>query len=419
MSPAERASRAGERLLNVIVVNDFAAVTGGADRVAVTEAAGLAGRGHRVTVVAGHGQADPELVAAGVEVRSTRQLTILDDPNRPRAMARGIWNPASAALLTEVLGAADPRSTVVHFHGFTKVLSASVVRAAVRSGVPTVATLHDYFAACPNGGFFNYPRDEVCHLVPLSARCITTNCDARSYSHKVWRVARAAVQRGVGTMPRGVGHFIAPSGFAADILRPFLPDSAQLHIVSNPIPAPRLPAVDVSQNDRFLYVGRLTRDKDPLTFAKAAAKAHIQAVFAGAGEDADSIQTVCPAAELAGWLDSQGVLARMRASRALVCPSSWYEVQPLVPLEAAAQGVPAIVSDAGAFREAVADEETGLWFRSGDADDLATKLTRLHSDPDLASRLGRAAYERFWAEDWSVETHVSRLESLYRAAISP
>jgi glycosyltransferase involved in cell wall biosynthesis len=412
------ASAAAVQPMNVIVVNDFATITGGADRVALTEATALAERGHRVTLVAGHGEPAPGLLAAGVEVRSTGQPTTLGDPSRLRAISRGIWNPVSASLLEAVAAAADPRSTIVHVHGFTKVLSSSVIRSALNARLPVVATLHDYFVACPNGGFFNYQRNEVCHLVPLSPRCIATNCDARAYSHKAWRVTRAAVQRRLGAMPAGVRHFISPSNFAAEILRPYLPASAALHILANPISVPQMPPVDVSRNRGFLFLGRLQRDKDPLTFARAAKQAGVKAVFAGTGEDETAVRRANPASELTGWLDPQDVLEKVRAARALVCPSSWYEVQPLVPLEAAAQGVPAVVSDAGAFREAVADGETGLWFRSGDADDLAAKLARLDREPELAARLGRAAHERFRAEDWGVETHVSRLESIYRMALA-
>jgi glycosyltransferase involved in cell wall biosynthesis len=404
--------------VHVIIANDFAEITGGTDKVALDEAAGFAARGHRVTLIAGQGRPSPELLAAGVDVRLTDQSAIIDDPSRLRAATQGIWNMTSAALVADVAATADPNAAVIHIHGFSKVLSSSAVRAAVRSGLPTVATLHDYFAACPNGGFYNYQRDHVCHLVPLSARCVATNCDARAYSHKVWRVSRAVVQRSVGQMPRGVRELIAPSHFAADVLRPFLPASARLRVLSNPIPIARREPVDVSSNRPFVFVGRMTRDKDPRTFARAAMIAGVETVFVGEGEDRESIGRLNPEAELTGWLDPERVLERVRGARALVCPSSWYEVQPLVPLEAAAQGVPAIVSDAGAFREAVADERTGLWFRSGDADDLAAKLGRLDAEPELAAQFGRTAYERFWSEDWSLETHLDRLESVYRDARS-
>jgi len=401
----------------VIIINDFAAVVGGVEKIAIIEAAGLAERGHRVTMVVGHGEPASELAEAGVSVRDTGQLTTLGDPNRLRAAARGIWNRKSAALVRELAGRADSERAVVHVHGFTKVLSASVIRAAVDSGLPVVATLHDYFATCPNGAFFIYPRGEIWHLTPLSARCVATNCDARGYSHKLWRVARSAVQQRFGAMPARLSDFITPSRFAADILKPFLPAHARVHILPNPVPEPKMTPVEVSRNGAFVFVGRLQRDKGPVTFAQAARAAQVPAVFVGAGEEAGAVSRAYPDAELMGWLNSAGVRSTIRTARAVISASLLYETQGLTPLEAAAHGVPAVVSDVSAARETVVDGVTGMWFRSGDVDDLAEKLTTLDREPELASRLGGAAYQRFWSAQWDLPTHLDQLEGIYRAAL--
>ena len=104
----------------------------------------------------------------------------------------------------------------------------------------------------------------------------------------------------------------------------------------------------------------------------------------------------------------------VRGARAVVNASLIYETQGLTLLEAAAEGVPAIVSDSSVAREAVEDNATGLWFKAGDADDLAEKLIALHRDPDLAARLGRAAYERFWSQPPDIPSHLDQLERIYR-----
>jgi glycosyltransferase involved in cell wall biosynthesis len=402
--------------LNVVVINDFAAVTGGSDRVALAEAAGLAQRGHRVTLIAGHGEPGPETTAAGIAVRTTGQPTTIADPHRLRAAGRGIWNRAASALVREVLAEPTRGPTVVHIHGFTKVLSASVVRAAVRSGRPVVATLHEYFAACPNGGFFNYQTDEICPLDPLSASCVTTHCDARSYSHKLWRVARSSVQRSLGQMPSGVRQLIVPSPTAGQVLGRFLPPESRLHVLPNPVPSVRRPPADPGGNVSFVFIGRLDHDKGPTLFAQAARRAGVPAVFVGAGEEAAAVREAYPQAELTGWIDDDGVQAALRAARALVNASLWYETQGLSAVEAAAHGVPAVVPDLGALRDVVADGETGLWFRGGDAGDLTIKLRRLAQDDELTNTLGRAAYERFWSGSWDMETHLDRLEAVYAEA---
>jgi glycosyltransferase involved in cell wall biosynthesis len=403
--------------MDVIIINDFAAITGGSDRVALAEAVGLARRGHNVTLVAGSGAPQAELLEAGVAVRTTGQPTTLGDPRRLHAAARGIWNRASAALVRDVTATVDAGRALIHVHGFTKVLSASVIRASVRSGLPMIVTLHDYVVACPNGGFFNYPRGEACTLTPLSARCVATNCDARAYSHKLWRVGRAVVQRWPGEMPAGVGDFIAPSRLAADTMRPFLPAGVRVHVMPNPIDAARMPPADPAANAAFVFVGRLQHDKGPVVFARAAREAGVPAVFVGAGDQAEAIRRTYPDAELTGLLNSDGVRAAMRSARAVVNPSLVYETHGLVALEAAAEGVPTVVSSISVAREAVADGVSGLWFRAGDVDDLADKLATLRRDSGLAQRLGRAAYERFWAEPRDLATHLDRLERIYCAAL--
>lgn len=403
--------------LSVVVINDFASVTGGSDRVALAEAGGLARRGHRVTLIAGQGTPSEQLLGSSVAVRTSGQPSLAEDNLRLRAAARGIWNSQAGSLVSETLRGLDPGRTVVHLHGFSKVLSASVVRAAVRSGLPTVATLHDYFAACPNGGFYNYQTGQVCHLEPLSMRCVATHCDARSYSHKLWRVGRAGIQRWIGSMPSGVSHLIVPSPTAGEILRPYVPRGSQLHVLPNAVSAVRLPASEPSSNASFVFIGRLAHDKGPTLLARAARQAGVPVTFVGSGDDLDLVRRLHPEAEVTGWIDHDRVQDVLRRARALVNSSLWYETQGLSALEAAAHGVPAVVPDHGALRDVVADGQTGLWFRNGDVDDLAAKLGRLAEDGALVDRLGRTAYERFWSGHWDLDTHLDRLEAVYRAAL--
>ena len=404
--------------LDVIVLNDFATIAGGTDQVALAEASGLARRGHRVTLLAGAGEPDPELLRSGVRVCSTGQPSTLADPNRARAAARGIWNRAPASIVRRLAAEAAGRPAVVHLHGYTKVLSASVVRAAVASGLPTVATLHDYFAACPNGAFFNYQSEELCPLTPLSPRCVATNCDARAYSHKLWRVGRAAVQRGPGRMPRGVGDFVAPSRSAANVIAPFLPGAARVHIVPSPVTVRREPPAAVADNRAFVLVGRLQRDKGATLFARAAREANVPAIFVGEGEEADAVRAALPDAELTGWVEPDRVREIIRGARAVINPSLVHETQGLTVLEAAADGVPAIVSDGSVARESVSDGVTGLWFRRGSVDALADRLRRLQADGDAAARLGAAAYEWFWSQERGLDAHLDGIEAVYRTALS-
>src|SRR5262249_55695346 len=151
------------------------------------------------------------------------QHDVWGDPNRVRAAGHSIWNHKAATRMRELLSAMDPTQTVVHLHSWTKALSSSVTRAATSMGFRVVLTLHDFLSVCPNGTFFNYAKGERCHLHPLSQACISTNCDARSYSHKLWRVGRQMVQTSVGHLPPEAGDFVTISEASDRVFGPFLP----------------------------------------------------------------------------------------------------------------------------------------------------------------------------------------------------
>jgi glycosyltransferase involved in cell wall biosynthesis len=194
-----------------------------------------------------------------------------------------------------------------------------------------------------------------------------------------------------------------------------MPPGTVFHRVDNPIAVARAPVPGDAPGD-FLFVGRISTEKGAPIFAEAARRAGVRAVFVGDGPERAELAARYPEAEMRGWRDAAGVQALMRQARALVFPSVWYEGQPLTVYESLACGTPVIVSDACAGREAVTDGETGFWFRSGDPDALAAHLRRL-SDDTLAARMGRAAYDRYWAAPLSLDAHLDRLGDVYETVL--
>lgn len=403
--------------LTIVIVNDFAHVQGGASQVALRSAQALADRGHSVHLVTAVGPVSPEF-SPNVTVWSTQQQEIATDSSRLRAAVQGLWNAPAAALIRRVLRGHDPRTTLVHIHGWTKALSSSVVRAAVRCGVPVVATLHDYFSVCPNGGLFHYPKAELCRFTPMARACLASQCDKSGYGHKVWRVARQTIQARIGLMPSGLRACIVPSAFCHALLRPFLPSRVPLYVQSNMIDVDRQPPVAVRSNRAFMMVGRLSREKGPDIFAQASRDLPdgYEAVFVGDGDCRGQIAALNSRAHITGWCAADEVQRHLDRARALVFPSRLFEVQPLAVLEAAARGIPAIVADTSAARDQVHDGSTGLWFRSGDARDLADKLGRMTGDG--VGEMGRAAYEAYWRHPLTVTAHVVGLEDIYQSVLN-
>lgn len=403
--------------MQVVVVNDFAHVNGGAASVAIASAVGLARRGHKVTFFSAVRPLDSGLSAAGVEVICTGQHEILKDPNRIRAACQGVWNSTASRELDRIIASAHPEDTIVHLHGWTKALSASVVRRASDLGFKTICTLHDYFIACPNGGFFDYRSLSHCHRTPLSYQCVARNCDSRSYGHKLWRVLRHYVQLKMAHLPQGIDAFIVLSHLSHELLRPYIPEQAWCFEIPNPIDIPREAPVEVERNQQFLMIGRLAPEKGGALFARAARECGLQVTFVGNGPSRSEIESEYPAAKVTGWLSQQHVSAYFAKARAIVLPSLWYEAQPLAVMEAAARGVPAIVSDGCGGAESVANGLNGLLFKNGNVESLSAALHIL-SDGSVAMRLGRNAYERYWTAPPSLDRHVCLLENAYRSILN-
>jgi glycosyltransferase involved in cell wall biosynthesis len=399
--------------MNVIILNDFGYANGGVSQVALTSALELARHPCKVTFFCAVGPAAVELTASGIDVVVLGQEEILKDQNRLRAAGRGIWNSRAAQELGTILDRLDPTDTVVHLHSWTKALTASVTRTALDRGFRMICTLHDYFSVCPNGGFFNYPAREICHLKPLSVACVRSNCDQRSHFHKLWRVARQTVTQSRGQIPGGIHGFLAPSNLCLDVLRPFLPVTAILRKLPNPHDVPRLDFADPGASDTFVAVGRLAREKGMDLFARAASSLGVPAKFVGDGECRAEVQALAPHARITGWLSHADVIPQIRSSRAMVFPSLLYETQGMTVWEAASQGIPAIVPDSCAAREGVVDGVTGFWFRGGDWRDLAAKIDLLARDPQRAQKMGRAAYEHFWRNPMTPRRHAAELIGFY------
>lgn len=401
--------------LTVVVLNDFCHVQGGASKVAIDEAIGLANSGIDVVFVGAVGPICDELRAAPLRVECLDQPQLLDVGKNPGVMLQGLWNHKAAVRVREILRQLAPARTIVHLHGYTKALTTSPVRAARALGFPVVCTLHDFFAACPNGAFFDYGKATPCPRRALSLGCVAAHCDKRAYTHKLFRVARGYLQRLLGQFPAAVEHYISLSERSAAILAPYLPKRAHLYPLPNVVGVSEAPPVAAEKNSTILYVGRLDEEKGVRLLARTAADLGLQVTFVGDGPLRQEVEAL-PGLTVTGWVEPEEVQAHLATARCLVFPSLWYETYGLTVSEAAARGVPAIVSDISAAAERIEQGVTGWRFRSGDAEDLARCL-KLAVDDQQIGKAGLAAYRRYWEEAQTPRSHADGLLKIYRSAL--
>ena len=404
--------------MNVIIVNDFAHVNGGAGQVAIMTARLLAENGHRVIFFAAVGPVGQELEnVQNLFVVCLNQKDILRDPNRLRAVFQGVWNLRAAKAFSSVLSECSTNDTIIHIHALSKSISSSIIPIAKRNGFRVVYHLHDYGIACPNLGFYDYQKGEICSRKAMSMSCALHHCDSRSFLHKGWRVLRQFVQYHFGGLPKNIDTMVYISAFSRRILEAYLPKGQHLVFLPNLIDVKYSERTRSEKNQLYLFIGRFAPEKGAELFAHAAATLSIPAVFIGAGECEDELRTICPQAEFPGWLSHEEIEQYFRRARALVFPSKWYETMGLSVVEAAARGIPTIVSDVCAARDEIVDGETGLLFQSGSLDSLCEEIKKL-TDDHLVARLSVAAYERYWGREYDAVAYIHQLEMIYKHTLS-
>ncbi len=398
-------------LTSVLMVSDFAGINGGQAKVAIDSARLLANAGIDVTFFAAVGTPDPALDHPRITLELLGQNDILNEGSRLQAMTRGIWNTTAKARLTKLAASFDPQTTVLHCHGYAKALSPSIGPVLTHGPLRAVYTMHEYFLACPNGGFYNYQRNEICPHKALSRKCLTSNCDVRHPAHKIWRVARQAATWHLGKIPSQMQDVIYISETQRRVMAPYLSADTRLHHVPNPIVRPEGPPVQAANNDVFLFVGRLNPEKGGLMFAKAAKQAGVRAVFVGDGAEADAIRQANPEAEILGWQSPAEVQAWLGRARALVFPSLWYEGQPLTPLEALARDVPVVCGTWSAAVECVTDGKTGVFYEQPT---VAALTAALQKAKELTFDATAASLDAL-----APEAHLDRLLQIYDQLLPP
>lgn len=179
--------------------------------------------------------------------------------------------------------------------------------------------------------------------------------------------------------------------------------------------APRDETIAPPDAQVVLFAGRLEREKNIPTLIAALAQVterrNAMAILCGEGPQESETRALIAGRErilLHGFTPRLWNL--MKRADALVAVSL-FEGNPNVVIEAAAAGLPAVLSDIPAHRAFLGDD-AALFVPANDAGAIADAIVRTLDDRDAA--LARAANARRAVERWSIEHAAAEYASIYR-----
>lgn len=336
---------------HVVIVNDYGFINGGAGKIAIFTAIGLAERGEDVSFFCAVGPICDELKNSKVNVVCTNQQDI-NHKSRWKVLTEGVNNKTATKTFKELIDSFGNEEVIVHIHSWIKAISSSPFRILrKRNNVKVVVTLHDYFTVCPNGGLYDYKHKHICHIKG-DLKCLFCNCDKRNYAQKLFRFYRYRRQK---RDMRLIRNFIYISELNKKVFLEKRDGKDNLFYVRNFVETAKEEerVMHPEKNDHFLYVGRISEEKGVDLFCEAVRKTKTKAFVIGDGPMLEELKEKYPEIEFTGWLSRTEMIPYIQKSKAFVFPSKWYEGSPLTVVEMMSFGLPCIVSDASSATENV------------------------------------------------------------------
>jgi glycosyltransferase involved in cell wall biosynthesis len=390
--------------MRILLVNDYATATAGAERVTLDLRDGLRSRGHDVHVFSSRAQ----LIAG----ESFADTTCYGTNSRVQTLTSAV-NPSAARALRRVLREFAP--DVVQVNMFLWQLSPSILPLLRR--VPSVYWAMTFKPVCPTG--LKWLRAGVRGGVPCGVRagtaCLANGCIT------VTGFGPLMLQRALWRRRRGAFDVIVSCSH--ELRRQLDADGIESHEVIWPgvNETPRRPPLDGPPTVTF--AGRLIAEKgaDVLVRAFAIVRERLPGArlsIAGAGPAELALHAlvrelrIAESVELHGQLGGEALRRTLDRGWVHAVPSRWPEPFGLTATEAMMRGTAVVASDIGGLAESVLHETTGLRVPAGDALALADALTRVLADRDFAERLGEAGFVRA-REHFSMTDCLTRFERLY------
>lgn len=389
--------------MKVLLINDYATPTGGAELLMFTLRDELRRRGH-----------DARLFASSAQVGSHPRWAdyeCLGTTSRFRALLQS-YNPWASQRLRQVLQ--DFQPDVVHVKIFLTQLSPSVL--SLLQTVPSLYYVAWYRPICPKGSK-TLPNGSPCRD-RYGTACYRHGCLPLQdwlplmLQMRQWRQSQHCFSQIVANS-QAVRQCLEAEGIATDgVIGCGIPERP----VRPPLTSP--PTV--------VFAGRLVGEKgvDVLIEAFAQLRAHspdARLIVAGDGPERDRLKTqvndlgLSDAITLPGHLPRAELEQRFNQAWVQVVPSRWAEPFGMVAAEAMMRGTAVVASASGGLLEVVQNNYTGLLVPPENVDALARALLTLLSDRALAERMGRAgrvvARAQF-SETVFVDRFIHRYETL-------
>jgi glycosyltransferase involved in cell wall biosynthesis len=305
---------------------------------------------------------------------------------------------------------------IVHFHNIIG-LSVGLIHIAKQRGVKTVLTLHDHWGFCFKNTLIKNDN-EICQDFSRCSECMPVISGENNLN-----LPMQMRQDFFAMQLEEVDAFISPSRYLADTyIRAGIPPK-KMYVIWNGIDVQKFASIkkipDPSGCIRFTFIGYFGKHKgiqvllDALQYMDIKQKLVLNLI--GSGDLIEQYKK-----EVAGkglndrvkfWGRIENIEGAYAKTDVFILPSIWPENQPVSITEAMSAGIPVIASNGGGIPELIEHDKTGLLFETGNARDLAEKMSQFIEKPENIRLLGKHAFEKIKTD--TLEDQVKKIMEVY------
>ncbi|MEH2203608.1 MAG: glycosyltransferase family 4 protein [Nostoc sp.] len=296
---------------------------------------------------------------------------------------------------------------------------------------PAIFSVHNHSFYCPSGTKYLAEQRTICDRNFSYLGCTWGKLVDKCGSRRPLRTLRElqTTHQFLDVLKRLKITFIANSEYVRQelIQNGVSPEQViTLHCgISIPETATSPLSVEVHQNHRILFAGRIVSDKGLEWLLKTLIHTDpkIQLDIAGEGWERPRLEKLASTLGLNkritwhGWCDSDQLDKLYQQCFAVIFPSVWPEPAGLVTLEAYSRCRPVIGSAVGGIPEHLRDRETGILVPSNNIQKLADAINELSKDYQKSRYMGEQGHTLLMKE-FTMAAHVNNLRTIYAKTIA-
>jgi len=403
--------------VKILLINKFLYPKGGAEASTLVTGALLSRKGHEVHYWGMQHPSNPEYPYKDYFVSQVDYNKASGILTKLKAASNILYSFEAKKNIESFIKEIKP--DIAHLNSLYHQISPSILHVLKKHTIPTVMTIRDYKLVCPS--YLMLADGKPCERCKGGRyyNCFFNKCTKNSYAKSFLNVVEMYLHHKILHIYDSIDVYISPSMFLKNKLEEmgftheieYLPNFVDLGEYS--------PRYNWQQRS-IVYFGRLSPEKGLSTLLEAVKDLNVKLKIIGDGPIRQELEKKAVVERInnvifVGYKSGQELKKEIQDAMATVTPSQCYENNPRSVIESFALGKPVIGARIGGIPELAKDGETGYTFKSGNVDDLRSKINLLIGSPDKVINMGKTA-RKLVEQHNNPEAHYQRLTQIYKMA---